>query len=325
MANRDDAIVSVFLADIHNDLDNKGFSAKDLAECNGIVQEYARKGDPMSRYQIAEVTTFVVDELLKETEDFFKQLAEVKSVANGEKAQFSVGQNDVTAYILAKGGTPLRTKIAKKFVTVDTVEIAARPYMNFQDLAQGRVTMSELAASAAREINYKKLKYTQDILNAAVKGIGANGYVSTNALKADGLNKVLATFRRMAPGKTRIVGDIAALDRLDGVIKNDFVYAPDSIEEILRSGYVGHYKGATVLGLENPIVDYAMNPLLDASFLYLLGGEVSPLKVVNEGGVRTMEQQNIDDESFEMVIRQDFGAAYIAGKYPTLGAVEFTA
>ena len=28
-----------------------------------------------------------------------------------------------------------------------------------------------------------------------------------------------------------------------------------------------------------------------------------------------MEQQNIDDESYEMVIRQDFGAAWVAGKF----------
>lgn len=325
MANRNDDIVKVFVADIHNNLKDKGFTASDLAECDAIIQDFAKKGDPMSRYQIAEVTTFIVDDLLKETEDFFRQLAEVKSVANGEKAQFQVAQNDVTAYILAKGGTPLRTKIANNFVSVDTVEIAARPYMNFQDLATGRLKMSDMATSAAREITYKKLLYVQNILNTAVATIGENGYTATNSLTADSFNKILATFRRMSPGKVRIVGDVGALDSLDSLINDNYTYAPDTVENILRMGYVGHYKSATIIGLENPIIDYSLNPLLDTDIFYILGGEVSPLKVVNEGSVRTMEQQNIDDESYEMVIRQDFGAAWVAGKYPTLGAVKLTA
>lgn len=325
MANRNDDIVKVYVADIHGNLEDKGFKKTDIAECDEIIRDFAKKGDPMSRYQIAEVTTFVVDELLKETEDFFRQLAEVKTVANGEKAQFQVAQNDVTAYILAKGGTPLRTKIANNFVTVDTVEIAARPYMNFQDIATGRLKMSDMATSAAREITYKKLLYVQDILNAAVATIGENGYLATNSLTATNFNKVLATFRRMSPGKVRIIGDVGALDHIDPLVNDNYTYAPDGVSEILRMGYIGNYKSATVIGLENPIVDFALNPLLDTDIFYLLGGEVSPLKVVNEGSVRTMEQQNIDDESYEMVIRQDFGAAWVAGKYPTLGAVKFTA
>ena len=101
MANRNDDIIKVYVADIHGNLEDKGFKKTDLAECDEIIRDFAKKGDPMSRYQIAEVTTFVVDELLKETEDFFRQLAEVKTVANGEKAQFQVAQNDVTSSLRA--------------------------------------------------------------------------------------------------------------------------------------------------------------------------------------------------------------------------------
>lgn len=327
MAQRNDDIVKVFLSDVKGEIgkENCRWKLSDLEECNNIVRNYARKADPMSRWQIAEVTTFVVDELLKESEQFLNELAEVKTVANGEKAQFAAAQNDVTAYILAKGGTPLRTKIANKYVSVDTIEIAARPYMNFQDMATGRINMSDLATSAAREISYKKIRYVQDVLNAAVAEIGENGYIATNTLTAQAFNKVLASFRRISPGNVRIVGDVSALDNIDGLVTGTYQYAPDTIEGIMRTGYVGHYKGATLIGLENPITDYALNPLLDTDMLYLIGGDVPSLKVVNEGGVRTMEQQNIDDESYEMVIRQDFGAAWVAGKYPTIGAVKFTA
>ncbi len=327
MAQRNDDIVKVFVADAKKEIghENCQWSLSDLDECNELIKSYAQKGDPMSRYQIAQVTTFAVDELLKQSEQLLNEIAEVKSVSNGEKAQFSAAQNDVTAYIIAKGGTPLRTKIANKYVTVDTIEIAARPYMNFQDLATGRLKLSDMATSASREISYKKMRYIQDILNAAVATVGENGYISTNNLTAQSFNKVLATFRRMSPGKVRIVGDVGALDNIDALVNGNYGYAPEAVDNILRTGYVGHYKGATVVGLENPIVDFALNPLLSTDIFYLLGGEVPSLKVVNEGGVRTMEQQNIDDESYEMVIRQDFGAAWIPGKYPTIGAVEFTA
>lgn len=326
MAKKNDGIVKVLTANAKGTLKKEGYSLRDLNDCNAIVRELSGKGDPMSRYQIAEVTNFVVDNLLKETEDFMNQLGEVVNVGVGEKAQFNVGQNEVTAYIQAKGGTPMRTKIANKYVAVDTVEIAARPYMNFQDLATGRLDFTRMASSAAREITNKKMLYIQNILNAAVKEIGGKAYVSINdtdtATMAKAFNAALANFRRQAPGNTRIVGDVAVLDKIDELASAYHIGSDVFANYDLIDGYVGKYKGCDVIAYENPIVDWALNPLLSTNLIYFVAGTPSPLKIVNEGSVRTMEQQNIDDESYEMVLRQDFGAALVVGHHTSLGIVE---
>ena len=51
-----------------------------------------------------------------------------------------------------------------------------------------------------------------------------------------------------------------------------------------------------------------------------MGADMRNLKVVNEGPVNAMPSQNIDDRVYEILLDQWFGAAFVVGKVPNIGA-----
>jgi hypothetical protein len=65
--------------------------------------------------------------------------------------------------------------------------------------------------------------------------------------------------------------------------------------------------------------------VLKIDVLYIVpGGSQSPIKVVNEGGVESMDAINIDDNTMEVSLRKYFGSAVIYGDNPYMGMYEDT-
>lgn len=85
------------------------------------------------------------------------QIADIKNIAAGDKAVFNLKTGGIKAYVQAKGSTTKRSYVADRQVTLDTVEISARPAINIVDLRTGRVNMADLIREANREITNKKL------------------------------------------------------------------------------------------------------------------------------------------------------------------------
>ena len=65
--------------------------------------------------------------------------------------------------------------------------------------------------------------------------------------------------------------------------------------------------------------------VLKIELLYMLpSGMQSPLKVVNEGDIESMDAQNIDDNTMEVCLRKYFGSAVIYGDNPYMAVYEDT-
>lgn len=320
MAKKTDSAVKILASKTVGQLDKTGFNEKDYQDVVSEIAELAKYRSPNNRFEIAETIRFAVEETMALSEDFFNEIGEVKTISQGDTARFDVPQNEVTAYVQAKGGTPYRSKIFNKSFPVDTVEISARPYMNFHELATGRVNVAQLVASTAREMIAKKMLVIQDVLESQVKNLGAGAYLSESAFNAQSFRDLLIKFRRM--GNVTILGDIAMLAKLNESVGYNGTAAPaDAAQEEIRNyTYPGMYYGAKMVQFANPPIDRNLNPLLHFNTLYLLGGDQKSLKIANEGTLRQIEQTNADDESLEIFFRQDFGAALVVGKTPTLGA-----
>ena len=96
------------------------------------------------------------------------------------------------------------------------------------------------------------------------------------------------------------------------------------IDEANNNGFIGRYNGASVISMQNAYREGTTEPVLDVDWLYLIPSGLSAdqknLKIVNEGGVSSMESQNIDDLVFEVRLDQWFGVAFIKKNLPTIGA-----
>lgn len=299
------------------------------AEADKVIKDQAKNPNPNNRYQIGQLVGFAVNEILRPRTQWMDAVADVKRVAEGDKAQFTVKREGIRAFIQAKGATTARSKVTNKALTLDTVSVSARPVINFVELRNGTVQMSDLIVDAAYQMELAEYGYIQNVLHSAATSFGSPYYgYGTGIVKAT-LDNMLRHWMRLSAGATpTILGDInmiSALSELTGftTATNTQQFANELIVEKNNAGFVGKYNGANVVNLINPIVDGTDTPVFDTNYLYILPNGIDagmrPLKVVFEGDVVSEEASNIDDKSFEVRLDQFFNAAIVYGDRPYVG------
>lgn len=272
---------------------------------------------------------YTVDELQQKELDFLNQIADTKNIAAGDKAVFNMKTGGIKAYIQAKGSTTKRSYVADRQVTLDTIEISARPAINIVDLRTGRVNMADLIREANREISNKKLAIVEKTLHDSIDDYSSPFYAYGTGIVKNTLDAQLAYFRRLGP--VTILGDQAAVAQLAPLTGMAFSttqnqFSNEMINENNQNGFIGNYNGCAVVSLANTYFEGTTTPVLATDWLYIIPGGLSAdqrnLKVVNEGSVNAFESQNIDDLTYEVRLDQWFGCGFISGKLPTIGAYD---
>lgn len=275
---------------------------------------------------------YTVNEMTKPQTDWLNQVADVKRVGYGEKAAFRTKLEGITAFIQAKGGTPARSKIAHKQVTLDTVAVSARPVINMYELKTGRVQMADLIRDASYEMHTKQIQYIQQVLNAAATSWASPFYGTGAGISKTVLNPMIQHWMRT--GAVTLLGDIAIVSKLADetgftAATGTQQYSPSIIDEVIKTGIIGVYYGAKVVNLVNPYLEDNVTPVIDTKRLYILPSAASvdmrPLKVLYEGDVQSTESTNIDDLAYEIRLDQFFGAGIVTGKTPAMSVYEDSA
>lgn len=296
-------------------------------EANAIIKELATDLNPHNLHQIGQTVAYTINELQQGELDFLNNVADIKSIGYNDKAAFNVKTRGIKAYYQAKGSTTPRSYVAGKQILVGTEEISARPAINLMDLKTGRVQMGDLIAEANREITNMKLLKIESVLHAALSNYASPFYgTGTGVVKAT-LDGQLAYFRRLGP--VTLLGDQAAVGQLaevTGMAMNQTInqHSDAQIDEFNENAFLGKYLGCNVVCMNNAYEAGKTTPILNENIIYIVPGNVSGdyrnLKVVNEGDVQAFESQNIDDLTYEVRIAQWFGAAFVTGEIPTIGA-----
>lgn len=307
----------------------KSVSPENAAEAAQIIAELASNPTPENRHMIAQVIGFTLQELQQKELDWLSQIADIKNIGYGDKAQFSTRLHGIKAFIQAKGSTTARSYISEKKLTLETDEISARPAMNIIDLRAGNIPFADLIAEANREITLKKLVKIERALQAAISTMSSPFYATGSGIVEATLDAQIAYFRRLGP--VTLMGDYAIVSKLSQltgmqVATGTTAFSDDIINEHKDYGYVGSYKGSSVVVMPNGYEDGSTTPVLNPAWLYIIpggmNGEARNLKVVNEGGMNSIESQNIDDMTYEVRLDQWFGAGFVTGATPTIGAYQ---
>lgn len=279
----------------------------------------------MNKYKIAQLVGFTVNELKKPTSNFLANIADVKNVGFGQKAEFKVRMPGIRAFVQAKGATTARSKVANKTMTLDTVSVSARPVINIVELQTGQVQMSDLIVDATYQMSLAEMGLIQTVLNDGVKSWEAPYYGVGSGLVKATLDPMIRHWMRMSNGAPALLGDIEMTHKLADLTgftasADMKQFAPDIIMEQNAAGYIGKYNTANVINMVNPLVEETDKPVHDINKLYILPAGVDasmrPLKVVYEGGVQTQEGTNIDDKSYEIRLDQYVGAGIVIGDRP---------
>lgn len=310
---------------------NEHVDSDKIEEANQIVAELVSDLTPGNSHKIGQIVAYTVEELQKNALDFLNNVADIKTVSYGEKAAFKVKTGGIKAVVQAKGSTTPRSYVADSQILVSTKEISARPAINIIDLRSNRVQIGDLINEANEQITLKKLHMAQDVLQGAISDAkyGSPWYAAdTNGLNKQTLDAQIMHFRRFGP--VTLLGDIAAVApimNLAGVAVNatpTMQYSGNMIDQFNQNGYLGMYNGCQVVCMANAYEEDGITPVLNPRWIYIVpGGQTADarnLKLVNEGGINSIASQNIDDVVYEVRLDCWFGAAFVSGKNPTIGA-----
>ena len=193
----------------------------------------------------------------------------------------------------------------------------------------GRLNMADLIREANKEFTMLKLKHVEKVLHDAISTYSSPFYGTGTGIVKATLDAQLQYFKRL--GGVSLVGDAAAVEGLFNlagapVNNNSVQYSGSMIDEKNNNGYLGRYNGAAVVSMVNAYEDGKTTPILNPDWIYIISAGTSNdqrnLKVLNEGQTYSMTQQTIDDHTFETELTQRFGAAFVVGSIPTIGAYE---
>ena len=323
--SRDSKLIKVLAAQVNN----QRVDSDKTEEAAQIVTELAQDLNPQNMHQIAQIVGYTVDELQSKSLDFLNLVADIKNIGYGDKAAFKVRTGGIKAVIQAKGATAPRSYVADSQILVDTKEIAARPAINIVDLRTGRVQMSELIRQANVAITNKKIAMVESVLHNSIANFSSPFYAASgnSSLVIATLDAQINYFRRLGP--VTLLGDMAAVGQLAGhtgmaVSATGMQFSGNLIDENNNNGFIGRYRGCDVIAMTNAYEEGSTTPILATDWIYIIpGGQSSDmrnLKIVNEGPVNSMASQNIDDRTYEILLDQWFGVAFVVGKQPTSGA-----
>lgn len=325
---KDSNIVGVMVAQAKNERVDSDVANR----ANDMIKEMAKDMNPHNRYQIAQLIGFAVNEIVRPQTDWLNQVADVKRVAYGDKAQFKTRLEGIRAVIQAKGSTTPRSKVANKTITLDTIAVSARPVVNRVELQNGQVNMADLIRDAAYQMELKQYGHIQNVLNTAAATWAAPYYGTGTGIVKTTLDPMIRHWMRLSGGAAPIIlGDIAMVSQLAELTgftasTTSKQYADAIMMEQNATGMIGVYNGCKVVNLANPTIDGTDTPVFDTDKLFIMPANASadmrPLKVVFEGDVTSQDAENIDDQTYEVRLDQYFGAGIVYGDRPYLSVYD---
>lgn len=320
MALRTDKAVEVFSALHMNKIKDTEIEVR---EARTAMKELASNPSPQNRYEIAQLLAFSVNDIIDQKTNYIQLFGDVKRTNIGERAMFKTKKSGVQAFIQAKNGTTQRSRSLSAYTDVDTVEVSARPYVNLYELASGKVNFDENINDAADEMEKLMVQNIESTMYAAFSSYSSPNYGTGSGIVTGTLDPMIVAMQRL--GNVVLVGDISVISKLAAetgfsAAASEKQYADPIIQEQNKNGFIGVYKSANVIKLNNPFVRGSLSDtVLKKNLLYIVPtGAESPLKVVEEGSVEAMDAINIDDNTMEVCLRKYFGSAVVYGDNPYL-------
>ena len=318
---RDQKIIKVMAAQVRKERVESDM----VEETNEIVHKLAEDMSPQNMHELGQFIAYTIDELQQNSLNFMETFADVRNVQLGDRPMYRMRTKGIKAFIQATGATTSRSKIADRQFSLNTFEISTRPAIDVWDIRMNRINMPELIRLANEEVTHMKLKHVEKVLHTNIATYGSPWYATGTGIVKATLDTQLKHFKRL--GNVTIIGDqVEDIFAITGtqVSPNGVMYSGSMLDEKNNNGYLGRYNGASVVKLQNAYEDDGITPVLNPDWLYIMVSGISKdqmnLKVLNEGQVYSMTQQTIDDHTFETELTQRFGAGYVVGTVPTMGA-----
>lgn len=262
----------------------------------------------------------------------FGSFAEVQTVNPGEKIVFkqrtgvSRGKRFVT--VAGEYGTYRTFNVDSRDITMSPRVYAGAAILELGDFLTGRVDMAELMDIILEGLSDSIYREVQGALIAAIDAEDrpAANKAEMNGFDATLFDGVLNTVAAYGDSVT-----IYCTRAFASTLFNQPGWAGDAnpmtaladYNDVREMGYVGRYKGANVVLLEQSFVDETnTEKTVDDAFAFIMpAGKEKPVKIGIEGGT-LIDEFRLQDGSLEVQAQHMFDVAVVANNY--WGIVENT-
>lgn len=292
----------------------------ELKEFNNY--SYYRANKNLLFQLIEEIANVVVP---KKVISLFGSFAEVQSVNPGEKIVFkqrtgvSRGKRFVT--VAGEYATYRTFNVDSRDITMSPRVYAGAAILELGDFLCGRVDMSELMEIILEGLSDSIYNEVQNCLKAS---INATDRPSANKATVAGFDsaefdKILNTVAAYGDSVTIYCTKAFAstlYNQPGWALAFDKRTTDKDYDDIREMGYVGRYKGNSVVLLSQSFVDETnAGKVVDDQYAYIMpAGKEKPVKIGIEGGT-IIDEHKLQDGSIEVAAQHMFDVAVVANNY----------
>lgn len=276
-----------------------------------------------NRYDIFEIIITAADEVVpKKTLETLGQFAEIRTVADGQKALFktTLGKQRAKKFLTQVGLSGLYEtfRLDKGQFELGGMAIGGAGRLDFERFIDGEDNMSDLMEVVTEGLSEAVLLEVQKALRAALNAgtrPAANVVISDvfDAQKMFNLITVVRAYGSAAVifAPPEFVGAMGA-DQLVPAGTHPGVYHPDDIDSLYRTGYVQLFRGTPIVQIPQSFVDENNEKTwIDPQMAYVLpAGKEKVVKIVFEGATRMWDFVN-KDQSMEFHTYKKMGVAIL--------------
>lgn len=278
-----------------------------------------------NRYDIYDIIIETVDKIVpKEVIDALGRFAEVKTVAQGDKAMFKqrVGKNRAKKFLTQVGLSGVYETFRLDTITFEVAAhaIGGGATIDFERMLDGAEDLAECVEIIRDGLVNAVFIEVQRALHASFTNTARpdnNKY--SGSWNADEMVKLMGVVRAYGEPIIFAPPEFIAAMGADAIVPVPVsgnyggVYSPKDIEAIHDTGYIKVFRGATVVEIPQSFVDESNEEVwIDPQMAYILpaSGE-KVVKVVLEGATQIRDHEN-KDNSMEVYAWKKMGCAILA-------------
>jgi len=264
----------------------------------------------------AEITQLIEETVIMD--DVAGAICDVVNFNEGDTPRFKT-RAGLRAYVHTRGTYAPRSKITQRTFPLSTEMVSCHPEVELQQLEAGHYgTVAEITEMARDELlGTKNAIFWTTLINSIASGAANYGSFASGAT-ANTMTAALNTainYVNNISNVTAIVAQRAAITWLSDqcttgtLTAANYMRIPDSqVEQVLREGYLGDYRGANVFMLRQYQDAYGINRI-NASNIMVLGEGTCKMGVTES--LRSMDAIDINTLMWHLHLWEKYGFAVI--------------
>lgn len=300
---------------------NESYSAEDVdnllrAQFELLAPDY--KGFRRNQALIYELIENTIDEILpRKVMAQYEQFADVKTIDQGDQATFKIriteaARKRAKAFVTRVGlaGRYETFMLDGKELTVQTSAIGGAVKIGFEEFLDGRYSFADFTDVMLEGMDEYIYEEILKALDAVVAQTPANNKAVVSGFDEATMDELLSIADSYGNGRSTI---FCTQEFASKMLPQDKFISEDMKNRLWRDGWLGDYKGHTVVMLQQSMVDETnTEKVVDPSKAYIfasVAGNERPVKIVFEGQTAVRTISDNDDWSTDMQTYKKFGVA----------------